>query len=81
MPSGKNQTIYWVVAQTVCHTILAVGKKNTGRLNHYNEWNCGSNVLFIKDKKQAQLRAEATGLSSTDVWTWNNQPHGDSIQS
>ena len=35
-------------------------------------------------KKQAQLRAEADRLgclSSTDVWTWDNQPHGDSIQS
>ena len=33
---------------------------------------------------QAQLRAEADRLgclSSTDVWTWDNQPHGDSIQS
>ena len=34
--------------------------------------------------KQAKLRAEADRqgcLSSTDVWTWDNQPHGDSIQS
>ena len=37
-----------------------------------------------KDLKQAQLRAEADRLgclSSTHVWTWDNQPHGDSIQS
>ena len=35
-------------------------------------------------KEQAQLQAEADRqgcLSSTDVWTWDNQPHGDSIQS
>ena len=34
--------------------------------------------------RQAQLRAEADRrgfLSSTDVWIWDNQPHGDSIQS
>ena len=34
--------------------------------------------------RQAQLRGEADRLgylSSTDVWTWDNQPHGDSIQS
>ena len=39
---------------------------------------------FNSEIKQAQLRAEADRLgclSSTDVWTWYNQPHGDSIQS
>ena len=34
--------------------------------------------------KHAQLRAESDRLgclSSTDVWTWENQPHGDSESS
>ena len=38
----------------------------------------------LKIKKQGQLRAEADRLgclSSTDVWTRDNKPHGDSIQS
>ena len=42
--------------------------------------------VYLKKQKteQAQLRAEADRLvclRSTDVWTWNNQLHGDSIQS
>ena len=40
--------------------------------------------LSYNENKEAQLRAEADRLgclSSTDVWTWDNQPYGDSIQS
>jgi len=41
-------------------------------------------VVIKKTEQQAQLRDEADRLGclrSTDVWTWNNQLHGDSIQS
>ena len=47
---------------------------------------CTNSACLLHDDiiEQAQLRVEADRLGclrSTDVWTWNNQLHGDSIQS
>ena len=58
--------------------------KHLRRSASARSWACFYFFLFKRYNKQAQLRAEADRrgfLSSTDVWIWDNQPHGDSIQS